>query len=54
VGLGHARKFAARLKEVGSTVYFVEDEEGGHGVSDPLSRPDLMADRMTFLIDTLM
>ncbi|HKP79460.1 MAG TPA: prolyl oligopeptidase family serine peptidase, partial [Phenylobacterium sp.] len=53
VGPGHARKLAARLKEVGATVYYLEDQEGGHGVSDPLSRPELMADRMTFLIDTL-
>lgn len=54
VGPGHARKFAAKLLDVGATTYFLEDQEGGHGVSDPLSRPDLMADRMTFLIDTLM
>jgi len=54
VGPGHARKLAARLLEVGSTVYFLEDEEGGHGVSDPLIRPEVMAARMTFLIDNLM
>jgi prolyl oligopeptidase len=54
VGAGHARKLAARLEQVGGKVYFFEDQEGGHGVSDPLSRPELMADRMTFLIDTLM
>jgi len=54
VGPGHARKLAARLGEAGSPVYFLEDQEGGHGVSDPLSRPELMAARMTFLIDTLM
>jgi len=53
VGPGHARKFAARLIEAGATAYFIEDQEGGHGVSDPLSRPELMADRMTFLFDTL-
>lgn len=53
VGPGHARKLAARLKEVGAPVYYLEDQEGGHGVSDPLSRPELMADRMTFLFDTL-
>jgi prolyl oligopeptidase len=35
-------------------VHFIEDDEGGHGVSDPLQRPDLMAQRMTFLISTLM
>lgn len=54
VGPGHARKLAARLLEVGSTVYFLEDDEGGHGVSDPLTRPEVMAARMTFLIDSLM
>jgi prolyl oligopeptidase len=54
VGPGHARKLAARLQEVGTTVHFIEDDEGGHGVSDPLQRPDLMAQRMTFLISTLM
>jgi prolyl oligopeptidase len=32
----------------------LSDDEGGHGVSDPLQRPELMAQRMTFLIDTLM
>jgi len=54
VGPGHARKLAARLLKVGSSVYFIEDEEGGHGVSDPLTRPEVMAARMTFLIDNLM
>jgi prolyl oligopeptidase len=54
VGPGHARKLAARLEEAGAPVYFFEDEEGGHGVSDALERPDLMALRMTFLIDSLM
>ena len=53
VGPGHARKLASRLEDAGATVYYLEDQEGGHGVSDPLSRPELMADRMTFLIDTL-
>jgi prolyl oligopeptidase len=54
VGPAHARKLAARLEAVGAQVYFLEDEEGGHGVSDPLSRPDLMAMRMAFLIERLM
>jgi prolyl oligopeptidase len=35
-------------------VYFLEDDEGGHGVSDPLTRPDVMAARLTFLIAALM
>lgn len=53
VGPGHARKLAARLGDAGAKVFYLEDEEGGHGVSDPLSRPAFMAVRMQFLIDTL-
>jgi prolyl oligopeptidase len=44
---------AAKLEEVGAPVYFIEEQAGGHGVSDPLMQPDIIADRMTFLIDTL-
>lgn len=54
VGPGHARKLAARLEAVGAPVNFIEDAEGGHGVSDPLRNPALMALRMSFLIDRLM
>lgn len=54
VGPGHARKFAHRLMDAGATTYFYEDEEGGHGVSDAFRNPELMALRMSFLIDTLM
>lgn len=54
VGPGHARKFVHRLEEVGAPVYFYEDEEGGHGVSDALRNPELMSLRMGFLIDRLM
>jgi prolyl oligopeptidase len=54
VGPGHARKMVARLHELDAKAYLYEDSDGGHGVSDPLSRPELMALRMTFLIDTLM
>lgn len=54
VGPGHARKLAWRLQKAGAQVYFYEDQEGGHGVSDPLRNPELMALRMTFLIGTLM
>lgn len=54
VGPGHARKLAARLQSVGAKAYFLEDEEGGHGVSDALRNPELMAMRMGFLIDRLM
>lgn len=54
VGPGHARKLAARLMEAGVETYFLEDEEGGHGVSDPLRNPELMALRMSFLISRLI
>ncbi|MCL6711798.1 prolyl oligopeptidase family serine peptidase [Pseudomonas sp. R2.Fl] len=54
VGPGHARKLAHRLSDAGATTYFYEDEEGGHGVSDALRNPELMALRMSFLIDRLM
>jgi prolyl oligopeptidase len=54
VGPGHARKLAARLEQVGAKAYYFEDSEGGHGVNDALQRPELMALRMTFLIDRLM
>lgn len=54
VGPAHARKLAWRLLEAGDEVYLIEDEQGGHGVSDPLVRPDLMALRMQFLISRLM
>lgn len=54
VGPGHARKLASRLYGVGAPVHFPEDEEGGHGVSDAFRNPELMALRMTFLIDALM
>lgn len=54
VGPGHARKLAARLYDVDAPVHFLEDEEGGHGVSDAFRNPELMALRMTFLIDALI
>ncbi|MHC9084797.1 prolyl oligopeptidase family serine peptidase [Luteimonas sp. RIT-PG2_3] len=54
VGPGHARKFARRLQEAGATTFFYEDEEGGHGVSDAFRNPELMALRMSFLIDNLI
>lgn len=54
VGPGHARKLAARLEEIGSPVYFYEKTEGGHGVSDAFRSRELMALRMSFLIDHLM
>lgn len=54
VGPGHARKLAKRLTEVGADPLYLEPEGGGHGVSDSLERPDVMAMRLTFFIDHLM
>ena len=54
VGPGLARKLAARLEQAGAKAYYFEDSEGSHGVSDGLQRPELLALRMTFLIDRRM
>ncbi|KAH8660295.1 prolyl oligopeptidase family-domain-containing protein [Xylariales sp. PMI_506] len=54
VGPGHARKLVARLKEVGSlNAFLLEDQEGGHQVSDPFKNTALMGRRIAFLIDHL-
>jgi prolyl oligopeptidase len=53
VGPGHARKFAAKLAQVGAPVYFLEYDEGGHGLSAGFARPDLQAMRIAFLVDAL-
>jgi prolyl oligopeptidase len=54
VGVGHSRKLVARLKEVESPKTFLyEETEGGHGVSDNLMNPALMARRLAFFIDNL-
>ena len=54
VGPGHARKLAKRLMDAGANALFLEPEEGGHGVSDPLQQPEMMAMRATFFMDRLM
>jgi prolyl oligopeptidase len=54
VGPGHARKLASRLESAGATVYFYEATEGGHDVSDALRNQQLIALRMSFLIDRLI
>jgi erythromycin esterase len=53
VGPGHARKLAKRLADVNAKVFYLEAEAGGHDVSDPLLRPEMMAMRATFLFDQL-
>lgn len=54
VGPGHARKLAHRLMDVGAPVHYLETEAGGHGVSDSMQRPEMMALRILFLIERLM
>ena len=54
VGPGQARRFAARLEEVGARPLFIEEPTGGHGVPDQIKQPDLVAAEMTFFIHTLM
>ncbi len=53
VGPGHARKLAKRLADVNAKVFYLEAAAGGHDVSDPLLRPEMMAMRATFLFDRL-
>jgi len=54
VGPGQARKFAARLEEVGAKPLLIEEAEGGHGVPDQVRQPELVAAEMVFFIDALM
>jgi prolyl oligopeptidase len=54
VGPGHARKFTARAEEIGASIRLIEESEGGHTLSNSVTRPVLMAMRMAFLIDNLM
>ena len=54
VGPGHARKFVKRLMEAGISALLLEPEDGGHGVSDTLQRPEVMAMRTAFFMDHLL
>lgn len=54
VGAGHARKMVARLKDSGAEAYLVEEEDGGHGVSDPFKKAKSMASRVSFWMHHLM
>jgi prolyl oligopeptidase len=54
VGPGQARRFAARLEDVGAHPLLIEEPTGGHGVPDQLRQPELVAAEVTFFIDTLM
>lgn len=52
---GHARKFAARMREYGNKVYYFELMEGGHGVgADPLQQSQHYALEFEYLARLLM
>jgi prolyl oligopeptidase len=54
VGPGQARRFAARLEDVGARPLLIEERTGGHGVPDQLKQPELVAAEVAFFIDNLM
>lgn len=54
VGPGQARKFAARLEEVGAKPLLIEEAQGGHGVPDQIRQTDIAAAQMAFFIAELM
>ncbi len=55
VGPQHARKFAARMEELGLPYYFYENTEGGHGSgADIKQSAHTAALRMVYFIQKLM
>ncbi len=55
VGPGHARKFAARMKELGLPYLYYENTEGGHGAGANLREgARVNALEMTYLMRKLM
>ena len=55
VGPQHARKFAARLEEMGLPYYFYENTEGGHGAGADLKQAaHVRALEMTYLMKKLV
>ncbi len=55
VGPQHARKFAARMEEMGLPFYFYENTEGGHGAGADLKQAaHLRALEMTYLMEKLV
>lgn len=54
VGPGHARKFAAKLEQVGARPLLIEVPDGGHGAPDLVRHPDIKAMETSFFIDALM
>jgi prolyl oligopeptidase len=54
VGPSHARKFVARLQEVGAPALLLEGAVGGHDYPDEYTQTQDTAMEMTFLVETLM
>lgn len=54
VGPGQARKFVARLEEMGAKPLLIEEPQGGHGVPDQVKQPELVAAEVVFFLDALM
>jgi prolyl oligopeptidase len=54
VGPSHARKFAAKLKEVGAAPMLLEGPTGGHSFPNAFTNPREFAMQITFFIEALM
>lgn len=54
VGPGHARKFAAKLEQVGARPLLIEVPDGGHGAPDLVRHTDIKAMETSFFVDALM
>jgi prolyl oligopeptidase len=54
VGPSHARRFVAKMQEVGAPALLLEGSEGGHDYPDEYTQTADMAMQMSFFIDTLM
>jgi prolyl oligopeptidase len=54
VGPSHARRFVAKMQEVGAPALLLEGSEGGHDYPDEYTQTADMAVQMSFLMDNLM
>jgi len=54
VGPSHARRFVAKMQELGAPALLLEGSEGGHDYPDEYTQTADMAMQMSFLIDILM
>lgn len=54
VGPSHARRFVARMQELGAPALLLEGSEGGHDYPDEYRQTADIAMQMSFLIDILM